>query len=167
MKLKSSLVRRALSAALLVAIVSSAGCAWFRGRSGYENSPESRPLEVPPDLTLPTTDPAMQVPAVAGVASPGAVARGPVTGTSFIIADAPDSAWRRLGLALERIGGVTIDAREELLAVYNVRFEGESFLVKIAAEGEASRVSTVSSTGNEITTGAAGKLLALLKSRLG
>lgn len=165
MNSKSSLVSRALSAALIVAFVSSAGCSWFRGRSGYENSPESRPLEVPPDLNAPTADPSMQVPAVAGVASP-ARSRA-VTGTSFIIADAPASAWRRLGLALERIEGVTIDSRGELLSVYNVSFQGESFLVKVAAEGEASRVSTVSSEGKELTTGAAGKLLALLKSRLG
>jgi len=166
MNSKSSLVRRALSAALIVAFVSSAGCSWFRGRSGYENSPESRPLEVPPDLNTPTADPSMQVPAVAGVASPTR-ARAPVTGASFIIADAPASAWRRLGLALERIEGVTVESRTEQLSVYNVSFEGESFLVKIAAEGEASRLSTVSSEGNELTTGAAGKLLALLKNRLG
>lgn len=166
MNSKSSLVRRALSAALIVAFVSSAGCSWFRGNSGYENSPESRPLEVPPDLNTPTADPSMQVPAVAGVASPTR-ARAPLTSQSFIIADAPASAWRRLGLALERIEGVTIDSRGELLSVYNVSFQGESFLVKIAADGEASRVSTASSEGIELTTGAAGKLLALLKSRLG
>lgn len=167
MKSKYSLARRALSAALLVAIVSSAGCSWFRGRSGYENSPESRPLEVPPDLSSPTVDASMQVPTAGGAASPAASARGPVTGQSFVIADSVDSAWRRLGLALERVEGVTIDDRAQLLSVYNVSFEGESFLVKVAAEGETSRVSTVSAEGGEVTTGAAGKLLALLKSRLG
>jgi uncharacterized lipoprotein len=162
MKSKSTFVRRAVSAAMIAALASSAGCSWFRGNSGYENSPESRPLEVPPDLDSPNTDPSMQVPAVAGAA-----AAGPVTGKSFLIADAADSAWRRLGLALERIDGVTIDSRAELLSVYNVSFEGESFLVKVAAEGEASRISTVSAEGSELTTGAAGRLLAQLKTRLG
>lgn len=167
MKSKYSLARRALSATLLVAIVSSAGCSWFRGRSGYESSPESRPLEVPPDLNTPTVDSSMQVPAAAGAASPAARPRSPVTSQSFVIADSLDSAWRRVGLALERVEGVTIDDRAQLLSVYNITFEGESFLVKVAAEGEASRVSTLSAEGSEITTGAAGKLLALLKSRLG
>lgn len=164
MNSKSPLVRRSFCGLLVLALVATSGCSWWRGRSGYETSPESRPLEVPPDLDKPGVDPSMQVPAVANAP---AAARGPVTGTSFTIADAPDSAWRRLGLALERIEGVTIDNRAQVLAVYNVTFEGESFLVKVAADGEASRVSTVSTAGQELTTGAAGKLLALLKNRLG
>jgi hypothetical protein len=85
----------------------------------------------------------------------------------FVIGDVPASAWRRLGLALERIDGVTIDSRAELLSVYNVSFGGSSFLVKIAPEGEGSRISTVSEAGQELTSGAPGRLLALLKERLG
>jgi hypothetical protein len=106
----------------------------------------------------------MQVPAVRGAA--GAKAAQPATGSSFVIADATDSAFRRLGLALERIEGVSIENRAEVLSVYNVSYEGESFLVKVAAEGEGSRISAVSQDGQEMTTGAAGKLLVLLKTRL-
>lgn len=169
MKSKSSLVRRVVSAALVAALLASAGCSWLRGRSGYENSPESRPLEVPPDLDRPAADTSMQVPAVsaAAAASASAAARGPVTGESFVIADSLENAWRRLGLALERIDGVSVDDRAQLLSVYNVTFEGESFLVKAAAEGEGTRVTTVSASGEALTTGAAGRLLALLKARLG
>lgn len=163
MQSKSSLARRLLAGLVVLSVLASTGCSWFRGRSGYETSPESRPLEVPPDLDRPSADPAMQLPASTNAAA----ARGPETGTSFVIADATDSAWRRLGLALERIEGVRIDNRAEVPAVYNVTFEDESFTVKVAAEGEGSRISTVSAAGQPLTTGAAGKLLALLRARLG
>lgn len=160
MKSMSPNLRRAVTLGLIALLLASTGCSWWRGRSGYENSPESRPLEIPPDLDTPPTDTSMQIPAVAG--SPA-----PTTGRSFVIGDAADSAWRRLGLALERIDGVTIDSRAELLAVYNVTYQGTSFLVKVSAEGESSRISTVSAEGRELTTGAAGLLLARLKERLG
>jgi uncharacterized lipoprotein len=164
MNSKSSLARAALSATLVATLLAATGCSWFRGRSGYENSPESRPLEIPPDLDRPATDPSMVVPQVAN--APSNAPQGPVTGQSFEIADSGESAWRRLGLALERIEGVTIDDRAQLLSVYNVTFGGESFLVKLAPAGEASRITTVSKDGKELTTGAAGRLLALLKPRL-
>lgn len=165
MKSNSPLVRRALSAVLVAVVVSSAGCGWLRGKSGYEKSVENRPLEIPPDLDRPAQDSSMQIPATA---TPRAAPAAPVTGASFLIADAPESAWRRLGLALDRIEGVTISERVEAQSVYNVSYEGESFQVKVAAEGEASsRVSAVDQSGQEVRTGAAGRLLALLKQRLG
>lgn len=160
-----TLSRRVLSVALVAVVASSAGCSWWRGKSGYENSPESRPLEVPPDLDRPASDSSMQIPAVAS--APRAAPAGPVTGESFVIADSVDGAWRRVGLALDRIDGVTIGERAQPQSVYNVTFDGASFLVKVAAEGEGSRISAVSADGQEVRTGAAGKLLALLKERLG
>jgi uncharacterized lipoprotein len=164
MKSNSHLVRRALSAVLVAVVVSSAGCGWLRGKSGYEKSIETRPLEIPPDLDQPAADSSMQIPQAT---TPRAAAAAPVTGQSFIIADAPESAWRRLGLALDRIEGVTINERAESQSVYDVSYEGESFLVKVAADGDASRISAVDQAGQDVRTGAAGRLLALLKQRLG
>lgn len=160
-----TLVRRALLLALVAVLAGSTGCGWFRGKSGYESSPESRPLEIPPDLDRPATDGTMQIPAVAGAAR--AAPSAPVAGTGFVIADSAESAWRRLGLALERIEGVSIDGRDQAQAVYSVSYEGETFQVKIAAEGEGSRISAVDQGGREMSAGAAGKLLAQLKQRLG
>lgn len=160
MKSMSPNLRRAITLGLIALLLSTAGCSLWRGRSGYENSPESRPLEIPPDLDTPAADPSMQIPAVAAT---GATAS---TGRSFVVADAADNTWRRLGLALERIDGVTIDSRAELLSVYNVTFQGSSFLVKVAAEGEGSRVSTVDAEGQALTSGAAGLLLSRLEERL-
>lgn len=165
MKSKFSPARVALCTALVAALLASSGCSWFRGRSGYELAPENRPLEIPPDLDRPASDPGMLIPDVA--ANPRLPARGAaVTGQAFVIRDAGESAWRRLGLALDRIDGVTINERAELLSVYNVSYEGETFLVKLAPSGDSSRISAISPDGAEITTGAAGRLLALLKHRL-
>ena len=66
----SSRVARA-SAAILVAITVTAllgGCSWFRKgpRGDYALVQEQRPLEVPPDLTLPDTSGAMALPPTAG-----------------------------------------------------------------------------------------------------
>ena len=159
-------LRRAVLAAMLVAVAAGSGCSWFRGKSGYENSPEIRPLEVPPDLDAPVSDASMTVPAVAGTSAPATGSQAATTGTPFVLADALDGAWRRVGLALERIDGVTLGERAQVLSVYNVTFEGETFLIKLASEGEGTRVSAVSQDGSELTTGAAGKLLAQLRMRL-
>ena len=163
----NSFPRRALLATLLVAVAAGSGCSWFRGKSGYENSPESRPLEVPPDLDAPVSDPGMRVPAVAGAKTPATASQGAATGAPFVLADALDGAWRRVGLALERIDGVTLGERVEADSAFNVTFGGESFLIKLAPEGEGTRIRAVGQDGAEINSGAAGRLLGLLKTRLG
>ena len=163
-------LRGALVAVLAVAVLSASGCSWFRGKSGYENSPESRPLEIPPDLDRPPTDPTMQVPAVAASASapaPGGTRPVSLPSQAFVVADTPDSVWTRLGVALQRIEGVAVGDSAQLLSVYNVNFDGENFLVRIGPSGEGTRISAVSSDGKEITTGAGAKLLGLLRQRLG
>lgn len=150
--------------ALMLALAASSGCAWIRGKSGYEEAPESRPLEVPPDLDAPRIDPAMNIPEVAGAAraAPAAASSAP-----FTVADATDSTWRRVGVALERIEGVTIADRAQLLSAYGVRYQGEEFLIRVSADGEQSRVHATTADGRDAGSAAAGKLLGLLKQRLG
>ena len=51
-----------------VAVVGTSGCKWFRkGSDLYSASPESRPLEVPPDLDRPDTSAAMALPETGSV----------------------------------------------------------------------------------------------------
>jgi uncharacterized lipoprotein len=160
-------LRRAVPAlALVLCVVSVSGCKWMRAPSPYAQSPENRPLEVPPDLSLPTTTQAMRIPPVA--AAPAAPARAALAASSaaFVVADSKASTWRRVGLALERIDGVEIRERVELVGAYNVNFRGESLLVNIADDGANARVSAVGGDGRESGSAAASALLGELRQRL-
>lgn len=161
MRLSSSLVRP-LALALLV--VSVAGCSWFKkgARGDYALAPEARPLEVPPDLNLPNTSGAMQVPA----ASQGTSSAAPTAG-GFSVAGSRDDAFTRVGEALAGVEGVTIASRAQLLGTYDVSYEGASFLVRVSAVDAGAYVSAVDPRGLPATSPAATKLLSALKARLG
>lgn len=164
----NTMMKTAARSALVLAMLAGLGaCSWFRGNSDYERSPESRPLAVPPDLDAPTPDPALQIPSTAAQAATPARAAAPAPSAAFTIADDRDSAWRRLGLALQRIEGVEVTQSAQSLGAYNVRFEGEEFLVRVVQAGEASRVEAVGPNGAVINSGAAGNLLGQLRARLG
>ena len=141
------------------AMLASSGCSIFRGKTGYELSPESRPLEIPPDLSTPADDGAMRIPAVS------AAQRGTESG-AFTLADTATSTYGRVGIALARIDGVTISERSQLLTVYTVAYKGETFLIRTAAQGDGSRVSAASTEGREISAGVGAALLGLLRQRL-
>lgn len=169
--MQSQPMRALTCAALAVAVLGTSGCSWFRGKSGYEDSPETRSLEIPPDLDAPRVDPAMAVPSVSASSAQPAAARAP--GTPAVVASGPfpvndsvESTWRRLGIALERTEGVEILERAQVLSAYNVRFEGSEFLLRVSRTGETSRVGAVDADGRDVTGGAAGKLLAALRLRL-
>lgn len=169
---------RALTCALLaLSFFAAGGCSWLRGKTAYESASEGRALEVPPDLDVPRVDPAMAIPAVAGapVAPAGTPARAGmaapaatiVSSGAFPVSDSVESTWRRLGIALERTEGVEIIERAQVLSAYNVRYAGQEFLVRVTRSGDASRVGAVDGDGREVTGGAAGRLLAALRTRLG
>lgn len=147
-------LRVAATFGLLVCVLGVSGCKWMRGTSPYAQSPENRPLEVPPDLSLPNTTQAMRVPELAARSS------------AFLVADSKESTWRRVGLALERIEGVSVGERAELAGAYNVSYRGESFLLRVGEDGAQSRVSAVAADGREATGAGATALLGLLRQRL-
>jgi uncharacterized lipoprotein len=167
MEQNTSLARSALRtttlALLIVAIIGASGCGWLRGRSAYDQSPESRPLEVPPDLDAPRIDPAMNIPGTPAATTARAAA---ASSAPFTVADASDSTWRRVGLALERIEGVTIVDRAQLLSAYNVRYQGEDLLIRVSADGSNSQISAVGADGTAATSAVAARLLGLLRARL-
>ncbi|MGL6291619.1 MAG: hypothetical protein ACRC2H_13080 [Silanimonas sp.] len=165
-----STLKRPLLLGLLAAttVVALSGCSWFRGKEEpYLESRESRPLEVPPDLILPSSSAALQIPpAAAGAPAPGEAppsALGPAT--SFEISDTSENAFRRVGLALARVDGATAMPVAALNS-YEVGFKGANFLVRLTAQGETVRVDAISPEGTPITGGEAGELLGLLQSRL-
>ena len=163
MRLSSSLVR---PLALVLLVVSVAGCSWFKkgAKGDYALAPEARPLEVPPDLNLPNTSGAMQIPA-AGAAT--ATTAAPAAAGGFTVAGTRDEAFTRVGEALAGVEGVTIASRAQLLGTYDVSYEGASFLVRVSGVEAGAYVTAVDPRGLPATSPAATKLLAALKAKLG
>ncbi len=157
---------RVLSLALLAVAttVTATGC--HRGARGdYALAPEMRPLEVPPDLNLPNTAGASQVPALASATRPAAQA-APAQG-GFTVGGSRDEVFGKVGTALEAIDGVTIASRAQLLGSYDVAYEGSNFLVRVVAVDAGAYVSAVDPRGIPATDAAAVKLVDALKARLG
>ena len=164
MRSMSPFLRPVALAALAIAVLGVSGCKWFRkGNPDYATSAETRPLEVPPDLTLPNTAAAMKLPQTGAQASPqGAVS----SSTGFNVAGPRDDVFAKVGLALEGIDGLTIASRAQLLGSYDVNYEGASFLVRVVAVEAGSYVSAVDPRGLP-AAGPAPKLIAALKAKLG
>lgn len=134
---------------LAVASLLLGGCSWFsrnKDRTNYERATQTRPLEVPPDLDAPAGSAALTIPDASGPtrgvregdrlvlgrpaeAAPPSVGITAVTagaGNSLQVADNTASTWRRVGLALERMGGTTIQARDEAGLSYEIRAIGQT-----------------------------------------
>jgi len=177
MSIRQQSARAALASALAVAMLASSGCHWFHrgGNADYQKSEENRPLEIPPDLDKPTVDPAMQIPSgnsggmQRGVSSvpPAASSIAPGGDASFIVTDTPAGAWTRLGNSLGHIDGVTITQRAQLLNSYEVQYKGATFLLRVNADGSASRVNAVGADGQGLHSAEANELLGLLRNRIG
>lgn len=175
MRFPSSVSRPLVLAVLAVSVVGVSGCSWFsKGAKGdYALSPEARPLEVPPDLSLPNTAGAMHLPQsgtstapapVAPVAPPAGVA---AAGTSFVVAGERDAVFAKVGTVLEATDGLTIASRAPLLGVYDINYRGSDFLVRVAAVEGGSHVSAVDPRGLPAGGEAAAALVASLQAALG
>jgi uncharacterized lipoprotein len=169
----SPLFRPLLIGAVAVAMLSQSGCAWTRSKLGmdakYQDSVQNQPLEVPPGMDTPPTLGAITVPDVATNAAGPAAAGAPSTAAvaSFTLADSPDSAWRRIGIALGKIEGVTKVEPAQALSSYEVSFQGATMLVRAEAAGAETRVVALGQDGQPLASGPAAQLLGLLKARLG
>ncbi|WP_147651354.1 hypothetical protein [Vulcaniibacterium gelatinicum] len=157
-----SMFRLVVLAVLALAVAT--GCSWFRrGKDPYAMSPESRPLEVPPDLDLPRTDGAMRLPpaAQATASAPAAASTG------FTVSGSRDEVFQRVGEALAGIEGVTIASGAQLLGAYDLSYQGANFLVRVSAAEGGVYVSAVDPRGLPATGEAPVRLMAALKAALG
>ena len=172
--------RPLLIGALAVALLTQGGCAWTRAKLGmdakYQETRHNQPLEVPPGLDMPSTAGALTVPEVSASAAAAATSETvPSAGVApsvagidgFTMADTVDSAWRRLGIALGKIEGVSIGERAQLLNSYEVNYQGSTMLIRAEASGDQTRVVALGADGQPLTSGPAAQLLSLLKARLG
>ncbi|HEY2345876.1 MAG TPA: hypothetical protein VGH80_08330 [Xanthomonadaceae bacterium] len=172
----TSTARASLAVFFAVALLASSGCGMLHRPDGsvrflprphnsdYQKSAENRPLEVPPDLDTPATDPAMQVPAVRG----GSMAKAATNSNpAFDLSDTPAGAWNRMGKALEHIDGATVTQRSQLLNSYEVQFKGTSLLLRATQDGASSRIDATGPDGQPVRTPEAIELLNQLRDRLG
>lgn len=206
------IVKRNLSIVLCVIAAASvlSGCGYMRSKFGtkpdrYKNSEQGRPLEVPPDLERPNTTGALVIPEVGSPARAAAAdstasvdrvpamgaAMGSGTADGFSVADSVESTWSRVGLALERSGIATIEARDASAHSYSIRASGkttkpagllkrmvtfgkgsgkqvsssEPLTVRIVEEADGSRVK-VEGGSSEANRDAARKVIDVLRQRL-
>jgi uncharacterized lipoprotein len=166
-----SRVARIPAAVLAVtAVAMLGGCSWFsKGPKGdYALAAEERPLEVPPDLTLPDTAGAMALPPASAQARPQAAGAAPASSPSgFTMAGTRDAAFDQVGTALAGIEGVTIASKAQLLGTFDVDYQGSKFLVRVVAVQGGAYVSAVDPRGVPATDAAAVQLVAALKAKLG
>ncbi|MEO5811974.1 MAG: hypothetical protein ABIU96_02330 [Rhodanobacter sp.] len=93
--------------AIVPAVVLSAllvsGCGIFRSHKAWKTAQQEAPLEIPPNLDRPSTSAALVIPppgANAPTADGVSAASGQVT-DGFVLSDSVDSAYKRVGQALE------------------------------------------------------------------
>lgn len=133
---------------LAIASLLLGGCSWIsrnKDRTNYDRAAQARPLEVPPDLDAPAGNAALTIPDASGptrgvregdrliLGRPAdAASSAPVTAItagaadSIAVADNAANTWRRVGLALERISGTTIQSRDEAGLGYTIRSIGQT-----------------------------------------
>lgn len=153
-------MRPLILGAVVLALASAAGgCSWFRHKADYTKSGESRPLEVPPDLDLPSTAGATAMPPAVGAA-------GQSSGTDGHLGEAASSAYPKIGEALASIEGVVINGRAEALGSYDVTYKGTSFLIRVLDSAGGSRLVALSPDGKMLNSGPPAELMAAIKAKL-
>lgn len=163
---------RSIAVALIAAVVVSAGCSWFhKGKDAYAQSPESRPLEVPPDLDKPNTDAAMKMPTSGGTESVSrssmpAPAASSNTASGFTVPGERDAVFAKVGDALAATSGLTIANKAQLLGTYDVDYNGSKFLVRVTKVDAGVYVSAVDPRGLPASGEAPAKLIAALKAAM-
>ncbi|MCF7220920.1 hypothetical protein [Marilutibacter chinensis] len=158
--------RAALAAALATALVATAGCSWFRkGDDLYAADPADRPLEVPPPL--PSADDTQAGGSVTASSVIEARRAGAASALGFNAQGSRDEVFARIGEALERIEGVTIVSRAQLLGAYDVNYQGSNFLVRVSDTEGGAYVSAVDPRGVPASGDAPAQLVRSLQEALG
>lgn len=120
-------------AILVATTVAVAGCSVFKRQDAdYQASADRAPLAVPPGLDQPVMDDMLHIPDldslgtrdVRRVDRPSSAAGSSLPG-AFVIQDSADGAWRRVGLALDRLGeDVQVIEADQDAGRYRVQVSG-------------------------------------------
>ena len=149
MRFSSKFVRPLAMIALASVVAAGvSGCKWFRkgDRGDYALSPETRPLEVPPDLNLPDTSGAMALPPTASAARAAAAAPA-ASSTAFTVAGTREQVFGQVGAVLDSLDGLDVASRSELLGTFDVSYQGQNFLLRVAAVEGGVHVAAVDPRG--------------------
>lgn len=161
------LTRALIVAAIAVSVLGATGCKWFRkGSELYAQSPESRPLEVPPDLDRPDTSSAMALPEAGSVTRSTMPAAGGAQPNGFAVAGERDAVFNRVGEVLARTEGLTVVNRAQLLGTYDVDYGDAKFLVRVTKTDTGAYVSAVDPRGLPAAGDPPARLIAALKAAL-
>lgn len=175
-----SMSRAAVAGVLLVGLVATSGCSWFRKSDElYAPSPANRALEVPPDLDQPRTDAGMAIPgsatasgtvAAAAAAPAGATASASAEtagGAGFVVSGTRDEVFAKVESALAEVEGLTVASRAQLLGAFDVNYQDINFLVRVSEAEAGAYVSAVDPRGLPAAGPAPAQLIATLKAALG
>ena len=161
------LIRLLAVALVATAVVGTSGCKWFRkGSDLYAGSPETRPLEVPPDLDRPDTSGAMQIPESGSVTRSSLAATGSAQPNGFPVAGELDAVFARVGEVLAATEGVTVVNRAQLLGTYDVDYGDAKFLVRVTKTDTGAYVAAVDPRGLPAAGEPPLRLIAALKAAL-
>lgn len=109
--------------ALVLATVALSGCGLFRSSKSWEKAKQENPLEIPPGMDRPSVSEALVIPSVN--APKQAASAASANATSLHLDDDVDSAYRRVGLALERGDLGTVSAQDESAHSYQVTMSAQ------------------------------------------
>lgn len=172
MLLSRTALRSTTVAALAVVLVATAGCSWFRKDNAlYAQSPENRPLEVPPDLDRPDTSSALRMPESGSVSrssmpGPAAATAAAAASNGFTVAAERDAVFQRVEGLLQGIDGVTVVSKAQVLGTYDVDFGDSKFLVRVTKVDAGTYVSAVDPRGLAAAGEGAVKVIEALKAGL-
>ena len=159
-------LRLLVLALVAIAVVGASGCKWFRkGSELYAQSPENRPLEVPPDLDRPDTSGAMALPQT-GPVTRSATQAGSAQPNGFAVAGDRDQVFSRVGEVLAATEGLTVVNRAQLLGTYDVDYGDAKFLVRVTKTDTGAYVAAVDPRGLPATGELPQRLIAALKAAL-
>lgn len=173
MPASSSALRVAALSALVAAVLVTSGCSWFRKENAlYAGPPESRPLEVPPDLDRPGTSGAMTLPdqsasvTRSGVEASAGVAGAAAGAPGFAVAADRDQVFEQVGQLLAATPELTVISSAQLLGTYDVAYGDGSFMIRIVRAEGGSYVSAVDPRGQPAQGEEPRQLIAALRSQL-
>ena len=150
-----------------VAVLGTSGCKWFRkGSDLYAGSPETRPLEVPPDLDRPDTSTAMALPETGSVTRSATATPGSAQPNGFAVAGERDQVYAQVGEVLAATEGLTVVNRAQLLGTYDVDYADAKFLIRVTKTDTGAYVAAVDPRGLPAAGDPPQRLIAALKAAL-